>query len=442
MISTAARDCGCTHTVACHAGRVMVRTMFLVTLLASVVAYADPAPDALVKEVAHVRGLKLQRPIPNEHVDRTELRKRLLEQANDGKSVAETAIQTLALQRWGFIPLDYDYGAKLVDLLTDQIAGYYDSKKQQLTILDGANNEPQWAEMVLAHELDHGLQDQAFDLEKFEQLPDDDTDALSARHALVEGDGIALMLEVVLARQGAQSPWSVPEATAAVVAAMNEPGAKNDSLDQSPFAIREGMLSPYRDGFAFVAALRRTRPWSAVDAAFKRPPRSMEQILHLEKYLADEKPIAVTVGDSPLAGYDITGSEVWGELGVRSFLRSHGVSEETATRAAAGWGGDRAIVLAKPGENNARRTIGLARFEWDTELDAREAQAALEHAVDAMSPGATLDQTMERTRWLALDGTVSVVERKGQGVVIIIGAPVQLAANLDPFSLLTAKRER
>ena len=164
--------------------------------------------------------------------------------------------------------------------------------------------------------------------------------------------------------------------------------------------------------------------------------------IYLEKYLADEKPIAVTVGDSPLVGYDITGSEVWGELGVRSFLRSHGVSEETATRAAAGWGGDRAIVLAKPGENNARRTIGLARFEWDTELDAREAQAALEHAVDAMSPGATLDQTMERTRWLALDGTVSVVERKGQGVVIIIGAPVQLAANLDPFSLLTAKRER
>ncbi len=420
----------------------MRRAMFLVTLLASVAASADPDPEALVKEVAHVRGLKLKHPIPSEHVDRTELRRRLLEQANDGKSVAETAIQTLALQRWGFIPLDYDYGAKLVDLLTDQIAGYYDSKKKQLTILDGTNSDPQWSEMVLAHELDHGLQDQAFDLEKFEQLPDDDTDALAARHALVEGDGIALMLEVVLARQGAQSPWSVPEATAAVVAAMNEPGDKHDALDEAPFAIREGMLSPYRDGFAFVAALRRTHAWSAVDAAFRRPPRSMEQVLHPEKYVVDEKPIAVTVGGSPLAGYEVTGSEVWGELGIRSFLRAHGVSEETATRAAAGWGGDRAIVLAKPGEHNARRAIGIARFEWDTELDAREAQAALEHAVDAMSPGATLDQTMERTRWLSLDGTVSVIERRGQGVAMIVGAPVLLADKLDPFALLSAKRKR
>lgn len=423
----------------------MARAMLVVTLLASV-AYADPDPDVLVKEVAHVRGLRLKHPIPNEHVDRTELRKRLLEQAHDGKTVAETAIRTLALQRWGLVPLDYDYGAKLVDLLTDQIAGYYDSKLKQLTILevssDAKKADPQWAEMVLAHELDHGLQDQAFDLEKFEQLPDDDTDALAARHALVEGDGIALMLEVVLARRGAQSPWSVPEATAAVVAAMNEPGDEHDSLAEVPFAIREGMLSPYRDGFAFVAALRRTRPWSAVDAAFKRPPRSMEQILHPEKYLADDKPIAVVVGSSPLSGYDVTGSEVWGEHGVRSFLRSHGVSEETAMRAAAGWGGDRAIVLAKSGERNARRAIGIARFEWDTELDAREAQAALEHAIDAMSPGATLEQTMDRTRWLALDGTVSLVERKDQGVVIIVGAPVQLADKLDPFALLSAKRKR
>jgi hypothetical protein len=425
----------------------MVRTMISAMLLASVVASADPAspdPDLLVKEVVRVRGLKLKHQIPNEHVDRTELRKRLLEQASDRKTSAQIAIQTLALQRWGFVPLAYDYSAKLVELLTDRIAGYYDAKQKRLTLLDASadpkDRDPQWAEMVLAHELDHGLQDQAFDLEKFEQLSDDDTDALAARRALVEGDGIALMLEVVLARHGAQSPWSVPEATAAVVAAMNEPGDPHDTLAEAPFAIREGMLSPYRDGFAFVAALRRTRPWSAIDAAFKRPPRSMEQILHLDKYLADEKPLAITVRDSPLASYAVTGSEVWGELGVRSFLRSHGVSEETALRAAAGWGGDRAILLAKPGEQNPRRAIGVARLEWDTELDAREAQAALEHAFDAMSPGATIDQTLDRTRWLALDGTVSVVERKGQGVALIVGLPVQLASGLDPFTLLTKGR--
>ncbi len=423
-------DCGCTHTPACHAGFVVRATIWL-TLFASTIAHADP--DVLVKEVSRVRGLKLRHPIPTEHVDRAELRKRLVE------ADQPTAAATLALQRWGFIPLDYDYGAKLVELLTVEIAGYYDPKAQQLTILAEPAADPPWAEMVLAHELDHGLQDQAFDLGKFEEVPVGETDALAARHALVEGDGIALMLEVMLARQGASSPWSVPEAAAAVVTAMNERNPK-DALDTAPLALREGMLSPYRDGFAFVAALRRTRPWSAIDAAFKRPPRSMEQILHPAKYLADEKPIAVTVGESPLPGYAVVGSEVWGELGVRSFLRAHGVSDEVAIRAAAGWGGDRAIVLARPDEKIARRAIGVARLEWDTDLDAREAQAAFEHAIDAMSPGATLDQTMERTRWMALDGTISVVERKGLAVTVITGAPMQLAGAIDPWALFSARR--
>ncbi|MEO6777766.1 MAG: hypothetical protein ABI467_32900, partial [Kofleriaceae bacterium] len=113
-----------------------------------------------------------------------------------------------------------------------------------------------------------------------------------------------------------------------------------------------------------------------------------------------------------------------------------------ADTAAAGWGGDRVITLAHPGETDARRTIGVARFEWDTEIDAREAQAALEHAVDDMMIG-SFEQSMERTRWLALDGTMSWVERRNKAVVVVIGAPMQLAATLDPWTTLaTSARGR
>jgi hypothetical protein len=423
----------------------MWRPVVALVLLAGI-ARAEPDPlaallartDAVAKEVARVRGLRLKKPIPNEVVDRAELRKRLLAEASEDKNAAETAAQGLALQRWGLVPLDYDYGAHLLDLLADQIAGYYDSKTKKLTILDTAGKDPAWAEMVLAHELDHGLQDQAFDLDLFEKLPDDDTDASLARHALVEGDGVALMIEVMLAREGITLPWAVPEAADAVVQAMGTPEGGKDSLDAAPLAIREDMLFPYRDGFAFVAALRRTQPWSAIDRAFKRPPRSTEQILHVEKYLADDKPIAVSVGASPLADYPVLTSEVWGELGMRSFLASHGVSAEVAGRAAAGWGGDRVVVLAKSNERSARRTIGVARFEWDSEIDAREAQAALEHALDDQLVG-SYAQTMERTRWFALDGTVSWVERKDAAVVVVIGAPMQLAESIDPWTFLGAK---
>ena len=428
-----------------------MRTTSLVCVLAlASAAYADDDPlaallartDAVAKEVAKVRGLRLKKKIPNEVVDRAELRKRLLEEASEDKTAADTAARGIELQRWGLVPLGYDYTARLVDLLADQIAGYYDSKTKKLTILDTAGSDPAWAEMVLAHELDHGLQDQAFDLDKFEKLPDDDTDALTARHALVEGDGVALMIEVMLAREGISSPWSVPEAADQVIQAMSAPngqigGAPKDSLDESPLAIREEMLFPYRDGFAFVTALRRTKPWSAIDAAFRRPPRSTEQIMHVDKYLADDKPIAVKVEGSPLADYAVLTSDVWGELGMRSFLLTHGVSPIVATNGAAGWGGDRVITLAHKGETNARRTIGIARFEWDTEVDAREAQAALEHAVDDMMIG-SFEQTMERTRWWNIDGTVSWVERRDKAVVIVIGAPMQLAEKLDPWTTLTA----
>jgi hypothetical protein len=425
----------------------------MVVMALSASAHADALGDLLAhtdevaRTVAHVRGLRLKHKIPNEVVDRAELRKRLIEDAAEDKTAAETIAEGLALQRWGLVPLDYDYPARLLDLLSDQIAGYYDAKTKKLTILDSAANDPDWAAMVLSHELDHGLQDQAFDLEKFEKVPDDESDASLARRALVEGDGVALMLEIAFAKNGVVNPWVDPAVASAVVSSMNQPDptakeGKADLLAEAPLPLREAMLFPYREGFAFVAALRRTKPWSVIDGAFKRPPRSTEQILHVDKYLVDDQPILITVAETPLAGYALQDSAVWGELGMRSFLRTHGVSDEVSRRAAEGWGGDRVTVLAREGETNPRKMIGVGRFEWDTEIDAREAQAALEHALDDMTVGATMDQTLERTRWLALDGTVSWIERKGAGLVVVIGAPVAIADAIDPWTMLAAKRPK
>src|SRR5258707_5990543 len=122
---------------------------------------------------------------------------------------------------------------------------------------------------------------------------------------------------------------------------------------------------PYRDGFAFVAALRRGNSWSRIDAAFKRPPRSTEQILHVDKYLADEKPIDVAAPTlAALPGYAIAHETVWGELGFRTFLRAHGVAERVAVEAATGWGGDRVVVLAPAGETRPNHVVRILRNVW------------------------------------------------------------------------------
>jgi hypothetical protein len=386
--------------------------------------------DAVTKEVSKLRGLPIKKPIPNEVIDKDELRKRLLKIANEDKTKRETAAEGFALGRWGMIPLNMDYQAMLIEVLSDQIAGYYDPDTKKLTISKSAGDDGEWAELVLAHEIQHGLQDQNFDLKKFQDLPDSEGDASAARRALVEGDGIALMIEVMLKRQGISSPWSNPAVADAIEKSMSVPGA-GDSLDKAPVAIRESMIFSYRSGLTFVAALRRRQPWSAVDAAFAKPPRSTEQILHPERYLADDKPIPIAI-DIPavLTGYSVRHTTVWGELGFSLYLRSHGIDPATAVGAAEGWGGDRAIVLARDGETRAEKGIGLARTEWDSEADAIEAHEAAVKAIDAAVMGAVIEHTPNRTKWLTVDGQVSWVERKGPSMVVVHGAPLWAADKL------------
>jgi hypothetical protein len=384
--------------------------------------------DAVAQEVARIRGLPLKWPIPNEVVDRDELRARLRKLAAEDKTAAETAAEAFAFERWGLIPPGLDYDAMIVELLTEQIAGYYDPDTKRLTISQSAGDDPAWAEMVLAHELDHGLQDQAFDLHRFEDLPSSEGDAAAARRALVEGDGIALMLEVMMVRGHSKVDWTNPELAPLVEKSMSAPSSGNENIDRAPLAIREAMLFPYRAGFGFVAALRRRQPWSAVDAAFARPPRSTEQILHPERYFADDAPIAIEARvPAALPGFAIVDSTVWGELGFDLWLRSHGIDERGAAEAAEGWGGDRVLVVARPGDRRVARSVGIARTEWDTEVDAIEAAEAAGKALAHAVVGGTIERTDARTRLLGLDGTVSWIERRGGSLVIVIGAPATAA---------------
>lgn len=405
----------------------------LLLLLMATTAQADPDTlgkllgriDAVAKEVSHVRGLPLKHAIPNDVVDKDELHARLVKMANDGKTAAETTAEGIALQRWGMIPPGTDYGKLVLDLLTDQIAGYYDPETKKLTISQSAGDDPGWAEMVLAHELDHGLQDQSFDLKKFEDLPDSEGDAAMARHALTEGDGIALMLEVMLIRNHAPIPWGNPEIADAIGKAMSAPGNAGDTMDKAPLALREAMIFPYREGFAFVAALRRAKPWSAVDDAFtKRPPRSTEQIIHPERYLADDQPVPVTLAVP--AGWTKLEETVWGELTFDLWLRAHGVGADVAAEASTGWGGDRTMVIAK---GNAR--VGLAKTVWDSEPDAIEAFEAAGKALAESVVGGRVEASSTRFEVLGLDGTASSVERRGAEVDIVHGAPAYALRGLE-----------
>src|SRR6185436_3701598 len=107
-----------------------------------------------------------------------------------------------------------------------------------------------------------------------------------------------------------------------------------------------------------------------------------------------------------------------------------GVDAAAAEQAAAGWGGDRAMVLTRGGDRRPGRAAGLSRSEWDSEPDAIEAEEAAVKALDEHIPGAVVEHGATRTRWFGIDGTVSWVERRGPSMVMVIGAPAWAATAL------------
>jgi hypothetical protein len=397
----------------------------VIALLVCDVAHAEPsAIDELAKECARIRGLRLKKPIAHEVIARDELRRRLRARAEEATTKARLAADGFALARWGLIPLPLDYEATLVEILTEQISGYYDPATSKLALTEPTDD------LVLAHELGHGLQDQAFDLTAFENVPETEPDAALARRALVEGDGTALMIEVMLARDGQAAPWSSPRVAAALERSMGQAGG-GSAFDRAPLAVREALLFPYRAGTSFVAELRRRQPWSAVDAAYKRPPRSTEQILHVDRYLASEAPVVVTLqAPSSLPGYSLVHDGVWGEHGFAVFLQAHGLDAGVAANAAEGWGGDRVWTFARDADRRPERGVGIGRFVWDSEADALEATEAAAQALDRTHAGAMLARAADDTRWMSIDGRVSWVERRGTQLVIVVGAPAWAVAGL------------
>ncbi|HTJ41121.1 MAG TPA: hypothetical protein VL463_03470 [Kofleriaceae bacterium] len=399
--------------------------------------------DRVAKEVGHLRGLPRKKPIKREVVSIEDLRKRLADNASNEKNAAELASESIALERWGVLPIGTDYGAMLVDVLTEQIAGYYDHDARTLYIAsrDPAAADPDsedWGEMLLSHEIDHALTDQSFDLGKLMKLPDGEGDAELARRALVEGDGMALMIEYLLADKGKAAPWTDPDLTSMLMHTMDADGPASAHLGAAPLWVRENLIFPYRAGLAFVASIRRRHPWSSVDAAYRRPPRSTEQILHPELYRSDDKPIAIKL-PALLPELRKVWTDVWGEERWGTFLRAHGVADATALEAAAGWGGDRLAVYAREGDDDPLHAIGVAHTAWDSDVDAQEATEALVRALDAFA-GAAAERTDDGGRWID-DGRVSWVERRGKDVMIVVGCPAPLADDLRA-QLWTAPAKR
>jgi hypothetical protein len=143
--------------------------------------------------------------------------------------------------------------------------------------------------------------------------------------------------------------------------------------------------SPYQIGLDFAEAVYSAQGWEGLSALYTNPPRSTEQILHPEKYLAGEEPTGIITTDlAEILGEDWT-PFFKGPLGEwKTYLMlAHNpnpllrLEEETALRAADGWNGDQTqIFTTESGEN-----VILFHWAWDTAGEQSQFEGIIrEHA--------------------------------------------------------------
>src|SRR6185503_6347211 len=156
----------------------------------------------------------------------------------------------VTLKKLGLVPPDFHFRDLMVRLLTEQVAGYYEPKTQQFHLADWIDVDGQ--RPIMAHELTHALQDQHFNLRRFEHWPRGDSDAEIAAHALIEGDATLAMSHYV-----ARSPMRA----LALFKSLGTTGMTSQELDKAPRVVRESLLFPYQEGLSWTNTLYKYGGW-------------------------------------------------------------------------------------------------------------------------------------------------------------------------------------
>ncbi len=430
------------------------------------------ATKEVLQETSELRQLAILRPVQSSTQSRLEIERMLVKNLDEETTPAQLHAAEVTLKRLGLAPADFHYRALIVSVLTEQVAGYYEPKTGEFHLADWIDLDGQ--RPVMAHELTHALQDQHFNLRRFEHWPKGDSDSELAAHALIEGDA-TLAMALYVSRN--------PLRALAFLKSMSSMGVTSQELEKAPRALRETLLFPYQQGTDWTRSLHKQGGWDRVSKAFSELPQSTEQIMHPDKYLAHEAPVKVTLPDitnllnsseraaaksvppssaigsntqasmhrDVLAGsagllpplsaqHEQSGSklnhardaratwrrldyDVQGEWGFFLILDEFLKAPNESRRAAAGWGGDRYAIYEGPkGE-----VLFASVSAWDTENDAREFFDAYVKRTERCYPSATpLDpkpnsQSPTPSRaFLTPDGTV-IIKLRGKHVAILEG---------------------
>lgn len=331
-----------------------------------------------------MRGLLFLHDVPVELMSRAKIEDEILLMVDRDMPPAYRKQIDLGYKAFGLVPPDSDVLNDMIKLVVSQAGGFYDPEAKHVILPDDL--EEFMGEMVgevvagvdgfmdpmmrniLTHEFTHALQDQHHDLNAMMGMAMDDDDVKLALTALVEGDATLIGTGAMM-DEGGDMTNLLKQDPAAMGAMMGAGGGMMGAeANAMPAILKETLIFPYVYGYILVTTMVQDGGFARIDKAFSDPPLSTEQLLHIEKYLGEERddPIEITLPDMNLAelGWQPVGQNTMGEFQTRVLLGS----SPDAIEAAKGWDGDRFQVWEHEDGRLALAWISV----WDTAADAKQ----------------------------------------------------------------------
>lgn len=331
------------------------------------------------EQVIAIRGLPSAEIGPADLITRDELGEELERQFAEEYPPEDQRRDNISLRALGLLEPGQDVAELQLQLLGDQVLGFYDDIDKRMVIVTDAGLDAV-AKLTYAHEYTHALQDAAFGLDSLETDADGEDDRGLARTALIEGDATVTMLA-----------WAFEHLTPEELMEIGTGTVLPDTTGIPSWMFNQ-LQFPYNEGSLWAGTLAGdplSPNFADLDAAYADPPDSTEQIIDVDSWLAREEPVAVAVPDLAAAlgdGWEEVDVTPIGEASIRIMLEYLGVARDPAYAAADGWGGDRAVIASGPDD-----AFALAwRLAWDTPADAAEFLSAYGTVVDALPFPATV----------------------------------------------------
>ena len=389
--------------------------------------FADKVRETVPK-IEKATGLAFTSPPRLEVQPRDSVRAFLERKFDEDLPAAELAGMERSYKRFGLLPASMDLRQYMLDLLTEQVAGYYDPGAKTLYVVEGADDDV--TGITISHELVHALQDQHFNLDSL-QGARGDNDRLATGQAVVEGQATLEQLATMIGSDNAIT--ALPGGWDRVRQMIREMQSSMPIFASAPTILQETLLFPYLTGAEF---MRRFKQEAKGQSPFSRMPLSTEQLLHPDRYFTTpDEPTTVVL--PPVNHGKVAYENNLGEFETRILLFEYLRDQASAVRGAAGWDGDR-YVLVETSRGDAIAWVSA----WDTSIDAAEFFDLLDVALikrhGAIRPGSA----SQTTRTYSAAGRVflmSIGDVGGRPVVLFVDVPSGVSPRLLDLGRVTLR---